>query len=58
MDRVEPALLAQLEQVLVQFEAAVVVEVRHIGQLVGIGQGGDDALIDLVADVRLALERD
>ena len=34
-----------------------VVEVGEVGQLVGIGQRGDDLLVDLVADVRLALER-
>ena len=34
------------------------VEVRHIGQLVGIGQRPDDLLVDLVADVALALKRD
>ena len=39
-------------------ELGGVVEVRHVGQLVGIGQRGDDLLVDLVADVGLALERD
>ena len=35
-----------------------VVEVRHVGQLVGLGQRPEDLLVDLVADVALALERD
>ena len=39
-------------------ELGGVVEVRHVGQLVGVGQRGDDLLVDLVADVALALERD
>ena len=34
-----------------------VVKVRHVGQLVGIGQRRDDLLVDLVADVAGALER-
>ena len=33
-----------------------VVEVRHVGQLVGVGQRGDYRLVDLVADVTLALQ--
>ena len=39
-------------------ELGGVVEVRHVGQLVGVGQRRDDLLVDLVADVGLALERD
>ncbi len=39
-------------------ELGGVVEVRHVGQLVGVGQRGDDLLVDLVADVGLALEGD
>ena len=39
-------------------ELVGVVEVRHVGQLVGVGQRRDDLLVDLVADVALALERD
>ena len=35
-----------------------VVEVGHIGQLVGVGQRPDDLLVDLIADVGLALEGD
>ena len=35
-----------------------VVEVGHVGELVGVGQRRDDLLVDLVADVGLALERD
>src|ERR1039458_2933976 len=34
-----------------------VVEVRHVGQLVGIGERSDNLFIDLVAYVALALER-
>ena len=38
-------------------ELGGVVEVRHVGQLVGLGQRAEDLLVDLVADVGLALER-
>jgi len=34
-----------------------VIEVRQVGQLVGLGQWGDDLFVDLVADVGLTLER-
>ena len=37
-------------------ELGGVVEVREIGQLVGVGQRGDDLLVDLVADIARALE--
>ena len=47
-----------LHHLLAAAELGGVVEVRHVGQLVGIGQRGDDLLVDLVADVGLALERD
>ena len=47
-----------LDHFLAAAELPGIVEVRHVGQLVGIGQRGDDLLIDLVADVALALERD
>ena len=39
-------------------ELGGVVEVRQVGQLIGIGQRRDNLLVDLVADVWLALERD
>jgi hypothetical protein len=39
-------------------ELGGVVEVREIGELVGVGQRGDDPLVDLVADVALPLEGD
>ena len=39
-------------------ELGGVVEVRHVGQLVGVGQRSEDLLVDLVANVGLALERD
>ena len=39
-------------------ELGGVVEVRQVGELVGVGQRGDDLLVDLVADVGLALEGD
>jgi hypothetical protein len=39
-------------------ELGGVVEIRHIRKLVGVGQRGDDLLVDLVADVALALEGD
>ena len=39
-------------------ELGGIVEVREVGQLVGISQRGDDLLVDLVADVGLALQRD
>ena len=35
-----------------------VVEVRHVGEFVGVLEGGDDFLVDLVADVGLAFEGD
>ena len=35
-----------------------VVEIGQVGELVGIGQRGDDALVDLVADVGAAFQRD
>ena len=35
-----------------------IIEVRHVGQLVGIGQRGDDLLVDLVADITLSLQGD
>ena len=38
-------------------ELGGVVEVRHVGQLVGGSQRREDLLIDLVADIALALER-
>lgn len=47
-----------VDDLLTAAEFARVVEIRHIGQLVGIGQRPDDLLVDLVADVRLALEGD
>ena len=34
-----------------------VVEVRQVGELIGVGQGTDDFLVDPVADVGLAFER-
>ena len=34
-----------------------VVEIRHVGQFVGVSQRPEDLLVDLVADVALALER-
>src|SRR2546422_1604787 len=34
------------------------VEVRHVGQLVRLGERLEDLFVDLVADVGLALERD
>ena len=47
-----------LHHLLAAAELGGVVEVRHVGQLVGVGQRRDDLLVDLVADVGLALERD
>jgi len=38
-------------------QLAGIIEVRHVRQPIGVGQRCDDALIDLVADIRLALER-
>jgi len=39
-------------------ELGGIVEVRHVGQFVSVGERGDDLLIDLVADVGLSLEDD
>jgi hypothetical protein len=47
-----------LHLLLATAELGVLVEVREIGELVGVGQRGDDLLVDLVADVGLALEGD
>ena len=38
-------------------ELAGIVEIRHVGELVGIGQWRDDFFVDVVADAGLALER-
>ena len=35
-----------------------VVEVRHVGQFIGVGQRADDLLVDLVADITPTLQRD
>ncbi len=34
-----------------------IVEIRHIGQFVGIRQWGDNLFIDLISDIRFALQR-
>ena len=47
-----------IHHLLAAAELGGIVEIRHVGQLVGIGQRSDDLLVDLVADVRLALEGD
>ena len=39
-------------------QLAGIIKVRHVRQLVGIGQRRDDLLVDLVANVGLTLERD
>ena len=46
-----------IHHLLAAAELGGVIEVREVGQPVGISQRGDDLLVDLVADVRLALER-
>ena len=38
-------------------ELGGIVEVRHVGQLVGVGKRTDDFFVDLVANVALAFER-
>ena len=47
-----------LDHLLADAELGGVVEVRHVGEFIGVGQRSDDFLIDLVANVALALERD
>ena len=47
-----------VDNLLTAAKFARIVEIRHIGQLVGVGQRPDDLLVDLIADVRLALEGD
>ena len=47
-----------LHHFLAAAELVRVVEVRHVGQLVGLCERAKDAFIDLVADVRFALEGD
>ena len=47
-----------LNLLLVVAELRGVVKVRHIGQLVGLRERGDDLLIDLIADVARTLEGD
>jgi hypothetical protein len=47
-----------LYHLLATAELAGIVEVRHVGQFVCIGQRADNFLVDPVADVRLALEGD
>ena len=39
-------------------ELGGVVNVRHVGELVGVGQRPENFLVDLITDVTLALERD
>ena len=62
---VEPLVLEDRDQVREPFdhllsaaELGRVVEVRHVGQLVGVFQRLDDLLVNLIADVGLALEGD
>ena len=43
---------------LIGAELGGIVQVWHIAELVGIGQRGEDLLVDLVADVACAFERD
>ena len=47
-----------LHHLLAAAELVRVVEVRHVGQLVRLRERPEDLLVDLVADVGLALERD
>src|ERR1700682_6555908 len=47
-------LVSRSTHLLAAAELHGVVEVRHVGQLVGVRQWGDDFLVDLVADVALA----
>ncbi len=46
-----------LDHFLAAAELAGIVEVRHVGEFVGVGQRGDDPLVDQVADLGIALER-
>ena len=47
-----------VDPLLAAAELGGIVEVRHIGQIVGVGQRPEDVFVDLIADVALALERD
>ena len=47
-----------VDHLLAAAELRRVVEVRHVGQLVGVRQRADDLRVDLIADVRLAFECD
>ena len=47
-----------LHHLLAAAELVRVVEVRHVGQIVRLRERAEDLLVDLVADVGLALERD
>ena len=47
-----------LHHLLAAAELVRVVEVRHVGQLVRLSERPENLLVDLVADVGLALERD
>ena len=47
-----------LHHLLAAAELVGIVEVRHVGQLVRLGERPENLLVDLVADVGLALERD
>lgn len=46
-----------VDHVLAAAELFRIVEIRHAGQLVGIGERRDDFLVDIVPDGRLAFER-
>lgn len=50
--------LAQaVNHLLATAQLAGIVEVRHVGQFVGVGQRGNDPFVDQVADLGIALER-
>lgn len=46
-----------VDHVLAAAEFFRIVEIRHAGQLVGIGKRRDDFLVDVIADGRLAFQR-
>ena len=56
LDLVEFHSDARINHLLATAELAGIVEIRHVGQFVCIGQRTDDFFVDLITDVRLAFE--
>ena len=47
-----------IDHLFVATKLCSVIEVRHIGQLVGTGERSDDFLVDLIANILRTLQRD